>query len=144
MNQVGLTILLPCLNEAKTLPSCVCKAQAFLSRVGIRGEILVADNDSTDGSRGIAEALGARVITVQERGYGNALQAGIKAAQGKYIIMGDADESYDFLLLDGFLRKLEEGYDLVVGNRFSGGISPGAMPALHRYLGNPVLSLIGR
>src|SRR5205823_2604265 len=110
------------LNEARTLPSCIRKAQGFLSRAEIRGEILVADNGSSDGSRGIAEALGARVVTVAERGYGNALRAGIKEARGKYIIMGDADESYDFLELDRFVGKLDEGYDLVIGNRFSGGI----------------------
>ena len=144
MDEVLLTILMPCLDESRTLPGCIRKAQVFLSRVGIRGEVLIADNGSTDGSREIAEALGARVVTVPERGYGNALLAGIKQAQGKYVIMGDADESYDFLALEGFLGKLEEGHDLVIGNRFSGGIRPGAMPLLHRYLGNPVLTLLGR
>jgi glycosyltransferase involved in cell wall biosynthesis len=120
--QVILTILMPCLNEARTLPSCIRKAQAFLSRAGRPGEILVADNGSSDSSCEIAEALGARVVAVNERGYGSALRAGIRSARGKYIIMGDCDESYDFLALDGFLRRLEEGHDLVIGNRFSGGI----------------------
>ena len=144
MDEVLLTILMPCLDEARTLPSCIRKAQAFLSHAGIQGEVLVTDNGSIDGSREIAEALGATVVTVTERGYGNALRAGIKQARGKYVIMGDADESYDFLALEGFLRKLEEGHDLVIGNRFSGGIRPGAMPLLHRYIGNPVLTLLGR
>src|SRR4051795_8043095 len=142
--EVILTILMPCLNEARTLPGCIRKAQSFLSRAGVPGEILVADNGSSDSSREIAEALGARVVAVNERGYGSALRAGVRSARGKYVIMGDSDESYDFLALDGFLRRLEEGHDLVIGNRFSVRISPGAMPFLHRYLGNPVLTLLGR
>jgi glycosyltransferase involved in cell wall biosynthesis len=143
-DRVFLTILMPCLDEARTLPSCIRKAQAFLACAGLEGEILVADNGSSDDSREIAQLLGARVIAVAARGYGNALRAGIEMASGKYVIMGDADDSYDFLNLDGFVRKLEEGYDLVVGNRFAGGIMPGAMPTLHRYVGNPLLSFLGR
>jgi glycosyltransferase involved in cell wall biosynthesis len=144
MLPVRLTILMPCLNEARTLPACIKKAQAYLAHAGISGEILIADNGSTDGSRDIAQALGARVVTVTARGYGNALRAGIVAARGAYVIMGDADDSYDFGELEPFLHQLEAGYDLVIGNRFAGGIEPGAMPALHRYLGNPVLSFLGR
>jgi glycosyltransferase involved in cell wall biosynthesis len=144
MAPVHLTILMPCLNEARTLAACIKKAQAYLARAGISGEILIADNGSTDGSRDIAQALGARVVTVTARGYGNALRAGIVAARGAYVIMGDADDSYDFGELEPFLHQLEAGYDLVIGNRFAGGIEPGAMPPLHRYLGNPVLSFLGR
>jgi glycosyltransferase involved in cell wall biosynthesis len=144
MAPVRLTILMPCLNEARTLPACIKKAQAYLAHAGISGEILIADNGSTDGSRDIAQALGARVVTVTARGYGNALRAGIVAARGAYVIMGDADDSYDFGELEPFLHQLEAGYDLVIGNRFAGGIEPGAMPPLHRYLGNPVLSFLGR
>jgi len=144
MAPVHLTILMPCLNEARTLAACIKKAQAYLARAGISGEILIADNGSTDGSRDIAQALGARVVTVTARGYGNALRAGIVAARGAYVIMGDADDSYDFGELEPFLHQLEAGYDLVIGNRFAGGIEPGAMPTLHRYLGNPVLSFLGR
>jgi hypothetical protein len=144
MNAVQLTILMPCLNEAKTLPTCIRKAQAFLSRRSIPGEILIADNGSTDGSVELGQALGATIISVAARGYGNALRAGIEAARGTYIIMGDADDSYDFRALEGFVAKLEEGYDLVVGNRFAGGIQPRAMPPLHRYFGNPLLTLVGR
>jgi len=139
-----LTILMPCLNEAETLASCIRKAKDFLARSGVVGEVLVADNGSTDGSQAIAEALGARVVSVAERGYGAALIAGIRAARGRFVIMGDSDDSYDFSALDPFLAKLREGYDLVMGNRFQGGIRPGAMPPLHRYLGNPVLSRLGR
>lgn len=141
---VELTILMPCLNEAETLGACVGKALAFLGRSGVRGEVLVADNGSTDGSQAIAEALGARVVAVPERGYGAALIAGIRAARGRYVIMGDSDDSYDFTALDPFVAKLREGYGLVMGNRFRGRIRPGAMPPLHRYLGNPVLSTLGR
>ena len=144
MLPVRLTILMPCLNEARTLPACIKKAQAYLAHAGISGEILIADNGSTDGSRDIAQALGARVVTVTARGYGNALRAGIVAARGAYVIMGDADDSYDFGELEPFLHQLEAGYDVVIGNRFAGGIEPGAMPPLHRYLGNPVLSFLGR
>lgn len=139
-----LTILMPCLDEAETLATCITKAQGFLDRAGIAGEVLIADNGSTDGSQGIARGLGARVVDVPVRGYGSALHAGIQAARGTYLIMGDADDSYDFSRLDPFVEQLRAGADLVMGNRFTGGIAPGAMPPLHRYLGNPVLSGIGR
>ncbi len=138
------TILMPCLNEAKTIARCVTKARQSLDRLGIEGEVLVADNGSTDGSQKLADQAGARVIHVATRGYGAALRGGIEAAQGRYIIMGDADDSYDFLALEPFVKKLREGYDLVMGDRFRGGIEPGAMPPLHRYFGNPALSFIGR
>jgi hypothetical protein len=141
---VELTILMPCLNEAETIATCIDKAHGFLARAGVAGEILIADNGSSDGSVEYALARGARVIAVTERGYGAALRAGIAAARGRYVIMGDADDSYDFSRLELFLTRLREGSDLVMGNRFAGGIAPGAMPFLHRYLGNPVLSLIGR
>jgi len=139
-----LTILMPCLNEAATVGSCVAKARGFLERAGIAGEVLVADNGSEDGSSALAQQAGARVVQVAERGYGAALAAGIAAARGRYVIMGDADDSYDFSRLEPFVDKLRQGYPLVVGNRFKGGIRPGAMPPLHRYLGNPVLSFVGR
>lgn len=139
-----LTILMPCLNEAETLGRCIAKARAFLRLSGVRGEIVIADNGSTDGSQTIARAQGARVVDVAERGYGSALRSGIAAARGTYVIMGDSDDSYDFSALEPFVAKLREGYDLVMGNRFAGGIEPGAMPLLHRYLGNPVLSALGR
>ena len=139
-----LTILMPCLNEAETIEVCVRKALGYLRRSGVAGEVLVADNGSTDGSQGLAKALGARVVDVPEKGYGAALIGGITAARGRYVIMGDADDSYDFENLDGMVEGLRGGADLVMGNRFKGGISPGAMPPLHRYLGNPVLSFLGR
>jgi glycosyltransferase involved in cell wall biosynthesis len=139
-----LTILMPCLNEAETVARCITKARAFLIRSGIVGEVLVADNGSTDDSPRIAEGLGARIMHVTEKGYGSALRAGIRAARGRYVIMGDADDSYDFSRLADFVAQLRAGYQLVMGNRFLGGIAPGAMPALHRYLGNPLLSAIGR
>ncbi len=139
-----LTILMPCLNEAETLARCIDKAQAYLSRHNIRGEVVIADNGSTDSSQAIAEAHGARVVPIPQRGYGSALLGGIRAARGKFVIMGDSDDSYDFSALELFVAKLREGYDLVMGNRFRGGIQPGAMPPLHRYLGNPVLTFIGR
>ncbi|HYF07268.1 MAG TPA: glycosyltransferase family 2 protein [Acetobacteraceae bacterium] len=139
-----LTILMPCLNEAETLGTCIRKAMDYLARSGVAGEVLIADNGSTDGSQAIAGGLGARVVPVPQRGYGAALIAGIAAARGRYVIMGDSDDSYDFTALDPFVAKLREGYDLVMGNRFMGGIKPGAMPPLHRYLGNPVLTAIGR
>jgi glycosyltransferase involved in cell wall biosynthesis len=139
-----LTILMPCLNEAETLARCIGKAVHFLRRAGIDGEILIADNGSSDGSQAVAERAGARVVVVAARGYGSALQGGIEAARGRYVIMGDSDDSYDFARLDPFVEALRRGADLVMGNRFRGGIAPGAMPALHRYLGNPVLSTIGR
>lgn len=141
---IELTILMPCLNEAETLETCIVKARAYLEMSGIKGEILIADNGSTDGSQEIAEELGAVVVPVAQRGYGAALIAGIAAARGRYVIMGDSDDSYDFSRLDGFVSRLRDGADLVMGNRFKGGIAKGAMPPLHRYLGNPVLSTIGR
>lgn len=141
---IELTILMPCLNEAETLETCIRKARDYLERSGIEGEILIADNGSTDGSQAIAQVLGAVVVPVAQRGYGAALIAGITAARGRYVIMGDSDDSYDFSRLDGFVARLRDGADLVMGNRFKGGIAKGAMPPLHRYLGNPVLSTIGR
>ena len=141
---IELTILMPCLNEAETIGVCIDKALAFLDRANVSGEVLIADNGSTDGSRDIARAKGARVAPIAARGYGAALIGGIEAARGRYIIMGDSDQSYDFSALDDFLAKLRDGYDLVMGNRFAGGIAKKAMPPLHRYLGNPVLSFIGR
>ncbi|AZO49773.1 MAG: glycosyltransferase [Mesorhizobium sp.] len=142
--QLELTILMPCLNEAETLAVCIGKAKAFLNKAGIAGEVLIADNGSTDGSQDIATAIGARVVSVPQKGYGAALLGGITAARGRFIIMGDADDSYDFSALDAFVARLRDGADLVMGNRFRGGIEAGAMPPLHRYLGNPVLSFIGR
>jgi hypothetical protein len=139
-----LTILMPCLDEAATVAGCVGEARAFLERSRIDGEVLVADNGSSDGSAELAAAAGARVIGVAQRGYGAALRAGLAAARGRYVIMGDADASYDFGRLEAFVEKLRAGYLLVMGNRFAGGILPGAMPALHRYLGNPLLSFVGR
>jgi hypothetical protein len=141
---IELSVVLPCLNEAETLATCVRKAQASISRLGLAGEVIVADNGSTDGSQRIAVELGALVVDVPVRGYGAALQAGIEAARGRYVVMADADDSYDLGGLEPFVAKLREGYDLVMGNRFAGGIAPGAMPPLHRYLGNPVLTAIGR
>src|ERR1700677_3068341 len=135
---------MPCLNEAETLATCVRKAIGFLTESGIDGEVLIADNGSTDGSQQLAEAGGARVVNITEKGYGNALMGGIVAARGKYVIMGDSDDSYDFTNLMPFVDELRKGADLVMGNRFKGGIAPGAMPPLHRYLGNPVLSFVGR
>jgi glycosyltransferase involved in cell wall biosynthesis len=142
--ELELSVVMPCLNEAETLEVCIRKAQACLADGGVAGEVLIADNGSSDGSPEIASRLGARVVHVQRRGYGAALRAGIEAARGRYVIMGDADDSYDFSNLMPFVEKLREGYDLVMGNRFRGGIAPGAMPPLHYYLGNPVLSGIGR
>ena len=143
-NKVELSILMPCLNEEITVGVCIEKAQRFLSENNVDGEIIIADNGSTDRSREIAREKGAVVAEISQKGYGSALKGGIAAASGKYIIMGDADDSYDFLNLMPFLEKLRQGYDLVMGNRFAGGIKKGAMPFLHRYLGNPVLSGIGR
>jgi len=141
---VELSIVMPCLNESLTLGTCIQKALATMKRLGVQGEVIIADNGSTDGSQEIAANLGARVIPVRTRGYGSALRGGIAAARGQYVIMGDADDSYDFTGLEVFVNKLREGYDLVMGNRFQGGIVPGAMPFLHRYLGNPGLSWLGR
>ena len=139
-----LTILMPCLNEAETLETCIIKALSFLERANVDGEVLIADNGSTDGSQDIAKRLGARVVDVPVKGYGAALGAGIANAKGKYVIMGDSDDSYDFSNLDPFVEQLRDGADLVMGNRFLGGIAKNAMPPLHRYLGNPVLSAVGR
>jgi glycosyltransferase involved in cell wall biosynthesis len=139
-----LTVLMPCLNEAETLARCIDKARRYISRSGIDAEVMIADNGSTDGSQQIAREHGATVIDVPAKGYGSALMAGIQAASGRFVIMGDSDDSYDFSDLDPFVDKLREGNELVMGNRFQGGIKPGAMPALHRYLGNPVLTTIGR
>lgn len=139
-----LTILMPCLNEAETIEQCVRKAKMFLENEKINGEVLVSDNGSTDGSQLLAEACGARVINTVERGYGAALLNGIKNSQARYIIMGDADDSYDFTNLMPFVSSLRDGYELVMGNRFKGGINVGAMPFLNRYIGNPILSFLGR
>ncbi len=141
---IELTIVMPCLNEAETLGTCIRKALESLRKHDIAGEVVVADNGSSDGSQAIATGLGARVVHVPQRGYGAALAGGIEAARGRYVIMGDADDSYDFSNLIPFVQKLREGYDLVMGNRFLGGIEAGAMPPLHRYLGNPVLTGLGR
>jgi glycosyltransferase involved in cell wall biosynthesis len=141
---IELSVVMPCLNEAETLAICIKKAQDFFIQNNINGEVVIADNGSTDGSQDIAKQLNARVINVKEKGYGNALKGGIKEAYGTYVIMGDADDSYDFGKLEAYVTKLREGYDLVMGNRFKGGIKKGAMPFLHKYLGNPVLSFLGR
>ena len=139
-----VTVVLPCLNEAETLAVCVQKAVKCLAELGVRGEVVVSDNGSTDGSQQIAIDNGARVVHAPVRGYGGALMAGIDGARGEYVIMADADDSYDLSNLGPFIDRLREGHDVVMGNRFRGGIAPGAMPALHRYLGNPVLSFLGR
>jgi glycosyltransferase involved in cell wall biosynthesis len=139
-----LTIVMPCLNEAETLGRCIGKANFWIRSSGMEAEVLVADNGSTDGSQEIARSLGARVVAVTQRGYGAALFHGCMAAQGDWIIMGDSDDSYDFSRLDPFVEKLREGYDLVMGNRFLGGIAPGAMPWKNRFIGNPILSWVGR
>lgn len=144
MNETELSIVMPCLNEAETLERCIVKAQNFLKEQGIKGEVVIGDNGSTDGSCEIAVRNGARVVEVRDKGYGNALKGAIRASSGKYVIMGDSDDSYDFSNLMPLVEKLREGNDLVMGNRFKGGIQTGAMPFLHRYLGNPVLSFLGR
>jgi glycosyltransferase involved in cell wall biosynthesis len=141
---IELSIVMPCLNEAETLATCIDKAQGYLERSGVVGEVVIADNGSTDGSQDIARAHGARVVDVPAKGYGSALMGGNDAARGEYVIMGDADDSYDFSRLDPFVERLRAGDELVMGNRFKGGIAEGAMPPLHKYLGNPVLSWIGR
>jgi len=141
---IELSVVMPCLNEAETLEACIRQAQCALAESGIAGEVIIADNGSTDGSVEIAGRLGAHVVEVPARGYGNALMGGIAAASGRFILMGDADESYDFSHLPRFVEKLRAGADLVMGNRFRGGIQKDAMPPLHRYLGNPALSGIGR
>jgi glycosyltransferase involved in cell wall biosynthesis len=139
-----VSVVLPCLNEAETVARCVEEARAALDNAGLDGEVLVADNGSTDGSRELAAAAGARVISVPQRGYGAALAGGFAAARGTYVVMGDADLSYDFGAVPDFVKALETGADLVMGSRFSGRIEEGAMPPLHRWLGNPVLSGLGR
>ena len=139
-----LTVLMPCLNEVETVATCVGKAVAFLERTGIQGEVLVADNGSSDGSVELARGAGARLVHVAQKGYGSALLGGLQAARGRYVIMADADDSYDFSQLDAFVASLRAGNTMVIGHRFRGGIRPGAMPFLHRYLGNPLLSFAGR
>jgi hypothetical protein len=141
---VELTILMPCLNEAETLAACIDEARDFIARSGVHGEVLIADNGSTDDSVKIAQTHGARVIDVPTKGYGAALAHGIRMARGRYVVMGDSDGSYDFAHLEAFVERLRAGSDLVMGNRFRGGISRGAMPMLHKYVGNPVLSYLGR
>ncbi len=141
-NGVEVSVVIPCLNEANSLAFCVDKARKAFQAAGLSGEVVVADNGSTDGSIGIAEEHGARVIRVTERGYGAALRAGIAGSRGGFIIMGDADDSYDFTDVPRFVEKLREGNDIVMGNRFSGEINPGAMPPLHKYFGNPGLTAL--
>ncbi len=143
-DEIEVSVVLPCLNEEETLAACILKAQEGIKNAGTLGEVIVADNGSTDRSRQIALSMGCRVVTVEQKGYGSALAGGIAAACGKYVLMGDADDSYDFRDIPAFLAQLRAGHDLVMGNRFRGGIQPGAMPALHRYLGNPILTGIGR
>ena len=142
--QPGITVLMPCLNEAETLVFCIKEAQESLNKIAMSSEILIADNGSNDNSRDLARTAGARVIEVSLKGYGSALKAGISSAKFEYIIMGDADGSYDFSNIPSFIEKLDEGYDLVMGNRFQGKIHKGAMPWLHRYIGNPVLSTLSQ
>ena len=142
--ELELSIVMPCLNEARTVGACVAKALAYLKSHNIRGEVVVADNGSSDGSQEIAATFGARVVPVPSKGYGNALRAGIASAHGGFVIMGNSDDSYDFSGLQPFVDQLRLGYDLVLGNRFRGGIAPRAMPALHKFFGNPLLTLIGR
>lgn len=142
--EIELSIVMPCLNEAETLAICITKANTWLKNNNVNGEVVIGDNGSTDGSQEIAKSLGARVIAVSQKGYGSALMGAIEASYGKYVIMGDSDDSYDFSNLTLFVQELRKGYDLVMGNRFKGGVAKGAMPFLHRYLGNPVLSFIGR
>jgi glycosyltransferase involved in cell wall biosynthesis len=139
-NTIEVSVVMPCLNEARTVGRCVAKARACLDELGVRGEVVVADNGSSDGSPEIAREQGARVVHVSRKGYGSALQAGIAAARGRFVIMGDADDSYDFTRLGPFVERLRAGDELVMGNRFKGGIRPGAMPWHHRYVGNPVLT----
>src|SRR5262249_38041603 len=140
LGEVEVSVVMPCLNEARTVGRCVDRALSALGRLGVTGEVIVADNGSTDGSPALARSQGARVITVALRGYGSAVLGGVAAARGRFIIMGDADDSYDFAVLAPFLERLRDGDDLVLGHRFRGGIRPGAMPWLHRYVGNPLLT----
>lgn len=142
--ELEVSVVLPCLNEARTLGGCVQEALAAFAASELSGEVIVADNGSTDGSPALAQQLGARVVSVTAKGYGNALRGGIAAARGRFVVMGDADGSYDFGHLPRFVARLRAGADLVMGNRFRGGIAPGAMPWKNRYLGNPVLSFLGR
>ena len=142
-----LSVVMPCLNEAETLASCIRKAQQSLTDLAIQGEVLIADNGSSDGSQELARSLGARVVDIAQKGYGHALRGGIEAAAGKFIIMADSDDSYDFSKLRPFVEKLQAGHDLVMGCRMpwgGGTVLPGAMPWKHRWIGNPVLSFIGR
>lgn len=141
---IELSIVLPCLNEERTVGACVAQAMSFLASHNLQGEVIVADNGSSDCSVEIARSGGAFIVQVDEKGYGNALKGGFQAARGKYIIMADADQSYDLLNLMPFVEKLRQGYDLVMGNRFKGGIKKGAMPLHHKYIGNPILSFIGQ
>jgi hypothetical protein len=141
-SEIEVSVVMPCLNEARTVGRCVAKAVRCLEELGVRGEVIVADNGSTDGSPAVAREHGARVVPVARKGYGSALQGGIAAAKGRFVIMGDADDSYDFANLGPFIEKLREGHELVMGNRFRGGIMPGAMPRLHKYFGNPLLSTL--
>jgi glycosyltransferase involved in cell wall biosynthesis len=143
-DQSVISVIMPCLNEAETLAVCIRKARRAIEAANVPGEVIVADNGSTDGSQQIAIREGARLVPVSVRGYGAALMGGIEAANGTYILMADADDSYNFSHLNRFLNALEKGADLVMGNRFAGTIEPNAMPLLHRYLGNPVLSMLGR
>jgi glycosyltransferase involved in cell wall biosynthesis len=142
--EVEVSVVMPCLNEAETLGTCIQKAQRAISEASIVGQVIIADNGSTDGSVEIAEMLGARVVHVKAKGYGNALMGGIAVARGRYIVMGDADDSYDFTHIPRFVERLRGGADLVMGNRFRGGIQKHAMPPLHKYFGNPALTGIGR
>jgi len=139
-HDIEVSVVMPCLNEARTVGTCIDKARSSLEKMGVKGEVVIADNGSTDGSQDIAREHGARVIHAARKGYGAALQAGIAAARGQFVIMGDADDSYDFTNLSPFVEKLRQGDELVMGNRFRGGIEPGAMPWHHRYIGNPVLT----
>lgn len=143
-NNIELSVVMPCLNEAETIEVCIRKAFAWMHANQVIGEVVIGDNGSTDGSQKMATDLGARVIDIPRKGYGSALMGAIESAKGKYVVMGDSDDSYDFSNLTPFITELRAGKDLVMGNRFKGGIAPGAMPFLHRYLGNPVLSFIGR
>ena len=142
--ELELTVVLPCLNEARTVGACVREAREAMTQAGIEGEIIIADNGSTDGSQALAAEAGARIVPVVAKGYGHALRGGVAAARGRYLLMGDADQSYDFSHLPRFVEKLRTGDDLVMGNRFQGGVQPGAMPWKNRYIGNPVLTFIGR
>ena len=142
MNEIELTILIPALNEEETIGICIEKAKEFITKNKIEAEILVANNNSSDNTEEVSKNMEARVINVLEKGYGMALIKGTKEAKGKYIIMGDADDSYDFLELDEFIKMIREGNDIIIGNRFKGKIEKGAMPLLHRYIGTPILSLL--